>query len=94
MVLQGNKNNMSLPSDLMLQCFCMYETIVELSQMLQRIVACSLNIVGYTLYYDDNNVSWTDICGSTFMVPWSGTIITCLNLGVLCANKKIFLGKS
>ena len=34
--------------------FCKYETAVQLSQMLQGIVACSLDIAVHTLYYDDN----------------------------------------
>ena len=62
MVLPGNQSNMSLPIDCLLSlCFCRYEAAAELSQMLQRIVACSLNIVGHTLFYDDNIMSIREI---------------------------------
>ena len=47
--------------------FCLYETAVQLSQMLQRIVARSLDIVGHTLYHDDNIV----LVGMTFVVQRS-----------------------
>ena len=45
----------------------------------------------YIVLWWQHNISWTDICGSTFMAPWSWIVITCLNLSVLSANEKIFL---
>ena len=63
---RGIKQNMYVTSYRSV-VFCMYETAVQLSQMLQRIVACSLNIVEHTLYYDDNII----LVGLTFVIQRS-----------------------
>ena len=65
MVLQGNKINTCTSYRSVV--FRMYETAVHMSQMLQGIVACSLNIAGHTLYYDDNKM----LVGLTFVVQRS-----------------------
>ena len=68
-VLPGERSKtfMSLLADL-LSFVCMkLKFTVQLSQMLQRIVACSLNIVEHTLYYDDN----IKLVGLTFVVQRS-----------------------
>ena len=46
--------------------FCMYETAVQLSEMLQEIVASSLDIARHTLYYDN---TW--LVGLIFVVQCS-----------------------
>ena len=48
----------------------------------------------YIVLWWQHNVSWTVICGSMFMAPWSLTIITCLYLGVLWQIRQYLLGKS
>ena len=91
MVSQGNKSNkfMLLLTDLL---SFTYETAVKLSQMLKKIVPCSLNIVGHTLCYDDNII----LVRLTFVVQHSWHLglelssLNWLNLGFLSANEKYF----